>query len=156
MIPATSPDLFSTVGSVSFADLHPDTSPAAIAQAQRDAVFEAHRNATPEEISDRVDLPVWSVRRRLAELGIGPPVENAMNKVFAERNRKHRAKVRILALLRGNSNRAMSCQEIGRRLSLEPEFVNRIVTTSDDFSVKSQSRRKRGGAAALWTAKEQK
>lgn len=156
MTPDESTSLFSTVGSVSFADLHPDTEPEAIAEAQRDAVFESHRNATPEEISDRVNLPVWTVRRRLAELGLGPPVENEQKKVFAERSKKHRAKVRILAILRGNQNRAMTTQEIGRRLGMEPEYVKKIVMSSDDFTSKASEKRRSGGATQLWTAKEKR
>jgi hypothetical protein len=138
------------VGSVSFADLHPDTEPEAIAAAQRDAVFEAHRNATPEEISDRVDLPVWTVRRRLAELGLGPPVENAKKKVFAERSLKHRAKTRIMALLQGK--RAMSCHEIARRLSMDPAYVQRIVVTASEILPRGKGgRREKGGAVQLWS-----
>lgn len=49
-----------------------DTSPEAIAAAQREAVAEAVRqlggNATAEQISAAVILPVWSVKRRLKEL----------------------------------------------------------------------------------------
>lgn len=59
--------------------LHPDTSPEAIAAAQREVVavvafgvLRGRRVAGPEHvsrISDLSILPAWNVRRRLAELG---------------------------------------------------------------------------------------
>lgn len=64
-------------GSVSYVPLHESTAPAAIAADQRADVERAwygRRARTPEEISAVTDLPVWSVRRRLHELGLGPPV----------------------------------------------------------------------------------
>lgn len=49
-----------------------ETSPAAIAEAQRRDVAEAYRRVGPDPaaIAAVVDLPVWSVERRLEELGL--------------------------------------------------------------------------------------
>ena len=55
--------------------LTPDTEPEAIAASQRGDVIEAMTamgpTATVEQISDYTVLPVWTVRRRLDELGSG-------------------------------------------------------------------------------------
>lgn len=54
--------------------LHTDTTPAAIAMAQRNAIRDALRElgraATVEQVSEAACLPVWSVRRRLEEMGV--------------------------------------------------------------------------------------
>lgn len=61
-------------------DLHPDTEPAAISARQRaDVRAAAARHGTdPATLSAVVVLPVWSVRRHLAALGLGPPVPRQM------------------------------------------------------------------------------
>lgn len=69
---------YQTFGSVDFTELHPDTSPEAIATVQRAdiaAVMRRRPRASPEEVSEIACLPVWVVRRRLGELGLGPRVE---------------------------------------------------------------------------------
>ena len=141
-----------TAGISNFYVPEPETEPEAIAEAQRAVVAEWHDRGwtTPEAISDAADLPVWTVRRRLAELGLGPPVENPQAKVFAERSRKHRAKKRIAALLTGNE--PMSSHEIGRRLNMDPLYVNRIVNNSPDFLARLHGeQRRKGGTVQLWT-----
>src|SRR5262249_29876090 len=63
------------VGGQAGYELTPDTEPEAIAAAQRAEVARAREFLTPlgrataKRISDLVVLPVWVVRRRLAELG---------------------------------------------------------------------------------------
>lgn len=153
-----------TAGISNFYVPDPETEPEAIAEDQRQAVLEAFRQVRGktvygpdgrgmdrvERTADAVDLPVWVVRRRLAELGLGPPVENPQAKVFAERSRKHRAKKKIAALL--SSNQPMSSHEIGRRLGMDPLYVNRIVNNSPDFLARLHGeQRQKGGTVQLWT-----
>lgn len=153
LMPADSGEGYIATGSVSFAELHPDTEPDAIAQAQRDAVFEAwHPGATPEEISEHCCLPVWNVIRCLGDLGLGPTVASSRQAaVLAARVKRNVIKGRVAEALK---TKPMSCREIANRLSLTPNVVQKILDGDPAFSVKGHRRRPTGGGTVrLWRVK---
>jgi hypothetical protein len=130
----------------------PATEPGAIAAAQARIVGEYHGMGfhDPVELSEAVNLPVWVVRRRLADLGLGPPVERKQ----LVRAKTEAAKSAIVALLR-SQGRPMTGVEIARALALPPRLVQDVVTTSPEtFAPAGHGPRTHGRRMALWTVRK--
>lgn len=114
--------------------LHPSTAPDAIAAAQlaavRRAVAAAPRGGLPlsewvSDLSDATDLPLWSVRRKLAELGLIDGSEAAVK--VSNKDRVGDERFRKVADCLRRLRRWAAVHEIVAATGLTPAQVRSVV-----------------------------
>lgn len=110
-----------------FYDLTPDTAPAAIWQAQVDAVREAHSLLGTLDIatlSRRCDLPHWNITRALAELKLIKSKSLPTQTTLMRKGRKRSE--RVLAYLT-KLNRLATVQQIAKALNMSRPHVRQCL-----------------------------
>lgn len=141
------------VGRINFdpARLTPDTSPEAIAADQRAALVAAGAwvATDPAALSDAADLPVWTVVRRLEELGLREPVPGGEGRDRVRTvARKTTAEAREWLARHGPGTLRDIMRGIGRR----GRSVASALTEANGFRPVGTRKNARGNAVTLWAA----
>lgn len=134
------------------AELHPDTDPAAIAARHLDEVRRAvgrSRHPDAAAIAERLDLPLWNVRRHLQTLGYvveDVVTEKPSNNVVVKGTRRRKQLREFMATV----TRAVTIYEVMMATGIPKNTVRVLLLESPD-TYACESRNERGARRHYWT-----